>query len=175
MGVAAKPQVQIHVDILSEARGACYKARDAFYTCIEKQSNNKLTEISSVGLLYPADCKKTRAEYEKHCRSTWVKHFDRQYSAKKRVQRLLDDKDNQRGLLILPEPYTFKDCCAYPFWQGCKACPPEDDKKTLDFAPVNAGFNMSTLEIKLAHVKSSLVTILDGSSVKTLSHILVQQ
>ncbi|KAK6944366.1 Cytochrome c oxidase, subunit VIb [Dillenia turbinata] len=119
MGVAANSQDQIHVDILFEAREACYKiyansqlslARDAFYTCIKKQSNKKPTEIASVGLLYPADCKKTRAEYEKHCRSTWVKHFDRQYCAKKRVQRLLDDKDNRKGPLKLPQPYTFKEC-----------------------------------------------------------------
>lgn len=37
-----------------------------------------------------------------------VKHFDRQYSAKKRVQRLLDGGDDRRGPISLPQPYTFK-------------------------------------------------------------------
>jgi cytochrome c oxidase assembly factor 6 len=37
-----------------------------------------------------------------------VKHFDRQYCAKKRVQRLLDGDQDRRGLISLPQPYTFK-------------------------------------------------------------------
>jgi cytochrome c oxidase assembly factor 6 len=37
-----------------------------------------------------------------------VKHFDRQYSAKKRVQRLLDGDGDRRGPMSLPQPYTFK-------------------------------------------------------------------
>lgn len=48
------------------------KARDAFYACIEKESNKKPTEIASVGLLYPAECKKNREAYVKQCRPTWV-------------------------------------------------------------------------------------------------------
>ncbi|CAA3013458.1 cytochrome c oxidase assembly factor 6 isoform X2 [Olea europaea subsp. europaea] len=98
----------IHTDVLSQARLSCYKARDAFYACIEKESNKKPTEIASVGLLYPAECKKNREAYVKQCRPTWVKHFDRQYCAKKRVQRLLDDNESRRGPLSLPQPYTFK-------------------------------------------------------------------
>ncbi|KAL9664726.1 hypothetical protein QQ045_020133 [Rhodiola kirilowii] len=66
-------------------------ARDAFYACLEKESSKKPTEIATVGLLYPAECKKTRAAYEKQCRSSWVKHFDRDYCAKKKVKRFLDD------------------------------------------------------------------------------------
>ncbi|KAK4383510.1 hypothetical protein Sango_2768700 [Sesamum angolense] len=96
----------VHTDVLSEARIACYKARDAFYACLEKESNKKPTEIASVGLLYPVECKKNREEYVKQCRPTWVKHFDRQYCAKKRVQRLLDDSESRRGPLSLPQPYT---------------------------------------------------------------------
>jgi hypothetical protein len=37
-----------------------------------------------------------------------VRHFDRQHCAKKRVQRLLDADENQRGPMSLPQPYTFK-------------------------------------------------------------------
>ena len=37
-----------------------------------------------------------------------MKHFDRQYCSKKRVQRLLDDNESRRGPLLLPQPYTFK-------------------------------------------------------------------
>ncbi|KAL9677377.1 hypothetical protein QQ045_005606 [Rhodiola kirilowii] len=82
---------EVRTDVLSDARLACYKARDAFYACLEKESSKKPTEIATVGLLYPAECKKTRAAYEKQCRSSWVKHFDRDYCAKKKVKRFLDD------------------------------------------------------------------------------------
>ncbi|KAL3629621.1 hypothetical protein CASFOL_026843 [Castilleja foliolosa] len=87
---------KVHVDVLSKARQTCYKARDAFYACIDKDSNQKPTEIATMGLLYPVDCKRNRDEYVKQCRPTWVKHFDRQYCATKRVQRLLDDKESRR-------------------------------------------------------------------------------
>ncbi|KAG6421192.1 hypothetical protein SASPL_117742 [Salvia splendens] len=99
----------VHTDVLSQARLACYKARDAFYTCLEEQSNKKPTEIASVGLLYPVECKQSREAYVKQCRPTWVKHFDRQYCQKKRVNRLLDDNESRRGPLSLPQPSTFKD------------------------------------------------------------------
>ncbi|TMW96971.1 hypothetical protein EJD97_006451 [Solanum chilense] len=93
---ASQNTEKIHTDVLSQARISCYKARDAFYSCLEKESNKKPTEIATVGLLYPVECKKTREEYVKQCRPTWVKHFDRQYCGKKRVQRLLDDNDSRR-------------------------------------------------------------------------------
>ncbi|OWM65815.1 cytochrome c oxidase assembly factor 6 [Punica granatum] len=105
---AMKNPEKIHADVLLNAREACYKARDAFYECLEKQSDKKPTEIGSVGLLYPAECKKSRAEFVKQCRASWVKHFDRLYCRNKTVQRLLDDKDSKRGPMSLPQPYTFK-------------------------------------------------------------------
>ncbi|KAL8500178.1 hypothetical protein ACS0TY_019964 [Phlomoides rotata] len=37
--------------VLSQVRLSCYKARDAFYVCLEKELNKKHTEIASVGLL----------------------------------------------------------------------------------------------------------------------------
>uniref|UniRef100_A0A0E0AVX5 Cytochrome c oxidase assembly factor 6 n=1 Tax=Oryza glumipatula TaxID=40148 RepID=A0A0E0AVX5_9ORYZ len=98
----------VMADVLSKGREACYKARDAFYTCVEKHADKKPTEIATMGLLYPADCKKSRASFVNSCRPSWVKHFDRQYSAKKRVQRLLDGGDDRRGPISLPQPYTFK-------------------------------------------------------------------
>ncbi|QCD80519.1 Cytochrome c oxidase [Vigna unguiculata] len=73
------------------------KARDAFYACLKKESDKNPTEIASVGLLYPLECKQCRNEYVKQCRSSWVKHFDRQYCQNKRVQTLLDDKGSTRG------------------------------------------------------------------------------
>ncbi|KHN18325.1 hypothetical protein glysoja_006738 [Glycine soja] len=85
---------KIHTDVLTKARDSCYNARDAFYACLEKESDKKPTEIASVGLLYPVECKT-------------VKHFDRQYCQNKRVQRLLDDKGSRRGPLTLPQPFTF--------------------------------------------------------------------
>ncbi|KAJ4840971.1 hypothetical protein Tsubulata_018166 [Turnera subulata] len=105
---AARNSDQVHSDVLSQARQACYKARDAFYACLDKQSGKKHTEIATVGLLYPSECKGSRAAFEKNCRASWVKHFDRQYCKNKRVQRLLDDRDARRGPLSLPQPYTFK-------------------------------------------------------------------
>ncbi|KAG6504449.1 hypothetical protein ZIOFF_036782 [Zingiber officinale] len=84
-------------------------ARDAFYACLEEKAAEKPTEIATVGLLYPADCKAARAEFAAKCRPTWVKHFDRQYCAKKRVRRLLDDEnDPRRGPISLPQTSTFK-------------------------------------------------------------------
>ncbi|WMV36336.1 hypothetical protein MTR67_029721, partial [Solanum verrucosum] len=103
---------EIHTDVLSKARISCYKARDAFYSCLVNKSDKKPTEIGTVGLLYPVDCNKTRQEYVKQCRPTWVKHFDRQYCSKKKVQRHLDDNESRRGPLSLPQPYTFKPPCS---------------------------------------------------------------
>uniref|UniRef100_A0A0D9X8B2 Cytochrome c oxidase assembly factor 6 n=1 Tax=Leersia perrieri TaxID=77586 RepID=A0A0D9X8B2_9ORYZ len=98
----------VMADVLSKARESCYKARDAFYTCVEKHADKKPTEIATMGFIYPADCKKSRANYVKSCRPSWVKHFDRQYCAKKRVQRLLDSGEDRQGPISLPQPYTFK-------------------------------------------------------------------
>uniref|UniRef100_A0A2P2JNG6 Uncharacterized protein MANES_06G037000 n=1 Tax=Rhizophora mucronata TaxID=61149 RepID=A0A2P2JNG6_RHIMU len=95
---AARNPDQVHTDVLLKARQACYKARDAFYACLDKESGKKPTEIGTVGLLYPVECKRFRDEYEKNCRTTWVKHFDRQYCKNKRVHRLLDDKESRRGV-----------------------------------------------------------------------------
>ncbi|KAH7431437.1 hypothetical protein KP509_08G047900 [Ceratopteris richardii] len=76
--------------------------------CLEKQKNLTPTEVASVGLLYPVTCKKARAEFEKNCRITWVKHFDREYCAKKRVNRLLDKENMRSGPINLPQSSTFK-------------------------------------------------------------------
>ena len=55
--------------------GELLKARDAFYACLEKQSDKKPTEIASVGLLYPVECKQSRAEFVKQCRTSWVRFW----------------------------------------------------------------------------------------------------
>ncbi|KAJ0090032.1 hypothetical protein Patl1_14782 [Pistacia atlantica] len=113
---------EVHTDVLLKARQDCYKARDAFYSCLEKEANKKPTEIASVGLLYPVECKKSRVEFVNNCRASWidkschygdgtrpVRHFDRLYCKNKRVQRLLDDGgQTRRGQMLLPQPYTFK-------------------------------------------------------------------
>ncbi|KAK8918496.1 hypothetical protein KSP39_PZI021850 [Platanthera zijinensis] len=95
-------------DVLAKGRESCYKARDTFYTCLEKEADKKPTEVATVGLLYPAECKKSRDDFVNSCRPTWVKHFDRQYCAKNRVRRLLDNDEFRRGPIALPQPYTFK-------------------------------------------------------------------
>lgn len=63
---------KIQTDVLLKAREACYKARDTFYACLDKESNKKPTEIASVGLLYPVECKQSREAFVKHCRASWV-------------------------------------------------------------------------------------------------------
>ncbi|XP_074574725.1 uncharacterized protein LOC141831209 [Curcuma longa] len=101
-------QDAVMTDVLAQGRAACYKARDAFYACLEEKAAEKPTEIATVGLLYPADCKAARAEFAAKCRPTWVKYFDRQYCAKRRVRRLLDDEsDPRRGPISLPQTSTF--------------------------------------------------------------------
>uniref|UniRef100_A0A3B6RHT8 CHCH domain-containing protein n=1 Tax=Triticum aestivum TaxID=4565 RepID=A0A3B6RHT8_WHEAT len=62
----------IMADVLSKGRESCYKARDAFYACVEKHADKKPTEIATMGLLFPADCKKSRAQYVSSCRPSWV-------------------------------------------------------------------------------------------------------
>ncbi|CAN6459324.1 unnamed protein product [Victoria cruziana] len=73
-GQVSREGDKIHIDVPVEARKACYRARDAFYACLEKE----------------------------------VKHLDRQYCAKKRVQGLLDSDDPRRCSIALPQRYTFK-------------------------------------------------------------------
>ncbi|KAK1268084.1 hypothetical protein QJS04_geneDACA013695 [Acorus gramineus] len=91
----------VYTDVLAKARDSCYKARDAFYSCLEREANKKPTEMASVGLMYPVECKKSRAEFVNQCRPTWVKHFDRQYCENKKVQRLLDKNgESRRGLIL---------------------------------------------------------------------------
>lgn len=63
---------EVHTDVLFKARESCYKTRDAFYSCLEKEADKKPTEIASVGLLYPVECKKSRDEFVENCRASWV-------------------------------------------------------------------------------------------------------
>ncbi|XP_020266542.1 uncharacterized protein LOC109842036 [Asparagus officinalis] len=74
-------------DVLEKGRASCYRAADM-----------KPAEIATVSLLYPADCKKLRAQFVNQHRPTWVKQFDRQYCRKKRVMRLLDDEGSRREM-----------------------------------------------------------------------------
>ncbi|EFJ05883.1 hypothetical protein SELMODRAFT_187186 [Selaginella moellendorffii] len=91
----------VDAKVLAAGRSACYKARDAFFQCVES-SKGAATESGTVGLLYPADCKHSRAQFEKMCRSTWVRHFDRQHCAKKRAQRMLEP-ETRSGPINFPQ------------------------------------------------------------------------
>ncbi|XP_024358903.1 uncharacterized protein [Physcomitrium patens] len=100
---ATQEQSHVEKDVLAAGRAACYKARDVFFNCVEDDSGlTTATEIASAGLLYPKQCKPARASYEQNFRSTWVKQFDRQFCAKKRVKRLLDTGDRTRGPIHAP-------------------------------------------------------------------------
>ncbi|KAH6828779.1 Cytochrome c oxidase [Perilla frutescens var. hirtella] len=92
--------------------GYSSQARDAFYACVEREAKKKPTEIASVGLLFPAECKMCREEYVNSCRPTWVKHFDREYCGKKRCRRLLDDNETRRGRLTLPQSIKPRSSCS---------------------------------------------------------------
>ncbi|KMT03563.1 hypothetical protein BVRB_8g192390 [Beta vulgaris subsp. vulgaris] len=98
MGVDAQNPEKVHKDVLADARQACYKARDAFYNCLERESGKKASESACAGLLYPRDCKAARSNFELNCRPAWVKHFDRLYCTNKRTQRFLDDNESRRAL-----------------------------------------------------------------------------
>ncbi|XP_050381364.1 cytochrome c oxidase assembly factor 6 isoform X2 [Argentina anserina] len=87
----------VHADVLSASRQSCYKARDAFYACLEKESDKKQTEIASKGLLYPTECKPAREQFVQNCRSSWVKHFDALHCKSRSLKRLLEDKESRRG------------------------------------------------------------------------------
>ncbi|XP_078436233.1 cytochrome c oxidase, subunit Vib family protein [Wolffia australiana] len=108
MGGDAEIPGKIYPDVLSEARNACYKARDAFYACIEKEVGKNYTECGYAGLLYPAECSQSRSEYTRMCRPAWVKHFDKLVATNTKVKRLLDDGDSRKGPISLPQPFTFK-------------------------------------------------------------------
>eukprot|EP00850_Spirogloea_muscicola_P025808 SM004372S15739 [mRNA] locus=s4372:69:405:+ [translate_table: standard] len=54
--------------------------------------------------MYAAACGAARAEYARACRSTWVKHFDRLYGSKKRVERLLELPPQQRTAAAAAAP-----------------------------------------------------------------------
>ncbi|KAG9147583.1 hypothetical protein Leryth_007373 [Lithospermum erythrorhizon] len=69
---ASQASDKINDDVLLKARLSCFQARDKFYACLEKQANKKPTESGTVGLLYPKECQKTRNEFVKQCRPTWV-------------------------------------------------------------------------------------------------------
>ncbi|KAJ4761230.1 hypothetical protein LUZ62_071605 [Rhynchospora pubera] len=110
LGVGGKQGGEVMAEVLSKGRDSCYKARDAFYACLEKAADKKPSEVATGGLLFPSHCNHSRALYVSSCRPSWVRHFDRQYCAKKRVHRLLDsdDDDSRRGPMTLPQPSTFK-------------------------------------------------------------------
>ncbi|KAL9250804.1 hypothetical protein AKJ16_DCAP08494 [Drosera capensis] len=82
------PRDKIYLDVFLAARKSCYKERDAFYECLEG-SRNKPTDVASVVLLYRWIARKLGIISRRV-----VKHFDRQYCAKKRVQRLLEDNSS---------------------------------------------------------------------------------
>ncbi|KAL5715397.1 hypothetical protein ACHQM5_017224 [Ranunculus cassubicifolius] len=102
-GVGSSNTNSVSAEVLEQGRKSCYQARDAFYTCLNKEWNKKPSQIACVGLLYPVDCSKPREEFVKQCRPSWVKHFDRQYCVKKKAQRLLDNDGARRGPTKLPQ------------------------------------------------------------------------
>lgn len=89
----------VMADVLSKGRDNCYKvtthlsldlflsrfdlflflfslkARDAFYSCVEKEADKQPTEIATAGLLFPSQCKESRALYVSSCRASWVSHL----------------------------------------------------------------------------------------------------
>lgn len=67
------------VGVLKEDREKCYAARDAYYKCADAAGSGTpgWTSQVSPGQLIHKKCAKKRAEYEKLCKGSWVKHFDK--------------------------------------------------------------------------------------------------
>ncbi|KAI3967946.1 hypothetical protein MKW92_043988 [Papaver armeniacum] len=92
-----------HGKVFAAMKQQCYKARDAFYACIERETNKPIIEPATGRLLCPDRCKQFEARYHWDCCSMspeWVLRLDREYCEKmkkKEVQRPLDKDDSERG------------------------------------------------------------------------------
>jgi len=54
---------------LRETRKVCYEARDAFFTCCDKNNiENPLRDVNNVQRF----CKSEKARFDKDCASSWV-------------------------------------------------------------------------------------------------------
>jgi hypothetical protein len=57
---------------LRDERRVCYIARDAFFTCCDKNRiDNPLNDVDGVRRL----CKKEKAKFERDCMASWVRAF----------------------------------------------------------------------------------------------------
>ncbi|RZC76095.1 hypothetical protein C5167_001785 [Papaver somniferum] len=104
-----------HGKVFAVMKQECYKARDAFYACIERETKKPIIEPATGRLLCPGKCTQLEARYHWDCCSVspdWVLRLDREYCEKmkkkeaqrpvdkmikKEVQRPLDKDDPERG------------------------------------------------------------------------------
>jgi hypothetical protein len=65
--------------MLVEERKKCYEARDAYFSCVDANGGRQQKRA-------------LRKLYEKHCPSSWVKHFDKKREEEDKLRKLLEAK-----------------------------------------------------------------------------------
>jgi hypothetical protein len=80
--VDQRTQVSSELDVsnLKSSRHRCYKARDAYYACVDASEK----DIGAV-------CAAQRAAFEASCAKSWVQHFDQLREKEARVYRRVQD------------------------------------------------------------------------------------
>lgn len=67
--------------MLVEERKKCYEARDAYFSCLDANSGRRQRRA-------------LRKLYEKHCPSSWVKHFDKKREEDEKLRKLLESRSD---------------------------------------------------------------------------------
>jgi len=81
----------------------CYRARDAFYACVEKdpaQNSDSRGAAASSGASSSSSsssCEALRAAYEGACQASWVRHFESQREKEQQVYRRIQAAIGEGG------------------------------------------------------------------------------
>lgn len=62
--MSAAAAEQVNESVLNASRQKCWKARDAFFGCLDSNSVNA------------SKCTRAKNAFEKECPASWVKHFE---------------------------------------------------------------------------------------------------
>ena len=66
------------------------QARDSYYSCLEALAAVQAKDAEPIDPAKPPrSCAKARRHFKEECRESWVKHFDRAFRERLRLQRVL--------------------------------------------------------------------------------------